>query len=182
MYDCAVAAGVPLSKKALVSGALSAAYGVHEKLQKAFNRFLDNSTETPRTLGNWALPYLVWRWQLKRDFQKAAQVRKANPQDRQLLLESNDAFCDDDEQFSPIPWYADATKAADGHPFYPLEPEAPALHARVKAQGKVSQELAEFFDEFVHDSMAGFRVQFVESTGYWRYRRVFQGGATPVAG
>lgn len=184
MYDCAVAAGVPLSKNGLVGTTIAASFVIHESVHRAFNKFLDSSTETPRTLGDWALPYLVWRWQLRRSYEKAAQVIKSNPEDRRLLLGSNDVFCDDDEQLqtAPVPWYRDASKASDGHRYQRLEPEAPALYARVVAQGKVSPALAEFFDSFVHDSIAGFRKQFIEPTGYWRYRRVFQGSATPVIG
>jgi hypothetical protein len=184
MYDCAVAAGVPLSKKGLVGSTVGATFAVHESVQRAFNKFLDSSTENPRTLGDWALPYLVWRWQLRRRYEKTVQAIKANSEDRRLLLESNDVFCDDDEQLqnAPVPWYRDASKASDGHPYQQLEPEAKALHARVIAQGKVSPALAEFFDGFVHDSIAGFRKQFVEATGYWRYRRVFQGSTTPIIG
>lgn len=184
MYECAVAAGVPLSKRGLVGTTVAATFAIHESVQRAFNKFLDSSTETPRTLGDWALPYLVWRWQLKRSYEKSVQVLKAKSEDRRLLLESNDVFCDDDEQLqnAPVPWYRDASKASDGHPYQKLEPEASALHARVVAQGKVSPMLSEFFEGFVHDSIAGFRRQLVEATGYWRYRRVFQGSATPVMG
>jgi len=184
MYDCAIAAGVPLSKRGIVGTTVGSAFVIEESVLRAFNKFLDSSTETPRTLGEWALPYLVWRWQLRQSYEKAAQVVKSNSGDRRLLLESNDVFCDDDEQLqnAPVPWYRDASRASDGHPYQRLEPEAPVLHARVVAQGKVSPALAEFFDGFVHDSIAGFRTQFIEPTGYWRYRRVFQGSATPVIG
>jgi hypothetical protein len=39
---------------------------------------------------------------------------------------------------------------------------------------------ADFFDHYVHDSYAGFCADLKEPTGYWRYRKGFQGSDKPL--
>lgn len=185
LYDCALAAGVPLSK-----GRGTADFAIHDDLLAAFEQFIDASTEAPRSLGDWMLPYLVWRWQVRKEFEKTGQVRKANPDHRRHLIASNRQFCAADEelQMSAALSFKVLKKQRpydrDGHQamVFVLEPEAPDLRAKVTAQPKISPLLATFFDNFVHDSLAGFREQLVEPTGYWRYRRLFRGSEIPYTG
>jgi hypothetical protein len=61
-----------------------------------------------------------------------------------------------------------------------LDPEALAVLQKAQQAKPVEPALAEFFDNFVHDSLAGFRRDLVEATGYWRYRRGFRGDAAPT--
>ncbi|SDG29047.1 MULTISPECIES: DUF2235 domain-containing protein [unclassified Duganella] len=186
MFDCAVKAGVPLSKQLLPKDYKNL-FAVDEALQNAFDLFLNESTEAPRLLPDWSLPYLVWRWQVRRAYQNTEQVKKANAEDRGLLLEANAYFCISDEQIKSSPAYSRISlrptlsfnRGDNLTSLLHLELEAPALRARIEAQPKISPALAEFFDKFVHDSVAGFRNQFVEASGHWRYRRVFRGSATP---
>lgn len=185
LYDCALAAGVPLSK-----GRSAADFAIHSDLLAAFQQFIDISTEASRSLNDWMLPYLVWRWQVRKEFEKTGQVRKANPDHRRHLIASNLQFCYADEaiQMNPNlplntwrkkrPYDRDGIQAAG----IAFEPEAHELRARVVAQPKISPLLAKFFDNFVHDSLAGFRAQLVEPTGYWRYRRLFRGSEIPFTG
>lgn len=189
MFDCAVSAGVPLSKR-LLPEADKAFFTVDRELQNAFERFLSDSIETPRSLSDWVVPYLAWRWQVRQVYESLEQVQKANAKDRRLLLESNQYFCICDEQIKNTRAYADIS-STHRRPFdrggaqrrIPhLELEAPALRARVVAQPRIPPALAAFFDKFVHDSVAGFREQFIEASGHWRYRRVFRGSATPYIG
>ncbi|MYM36810.1 hypothetical protein GTP38_20980 [Duganella sp. FT94W] len=186
MFDCAIKAGVPLSKK-LLSEDDKGFFAIDKELQIAFDQFLNESTEAPRRLADWAFPYLVWRWQIRQMYQNTEQVRKADAEDRRFLLEANTYFCLSDEQIKSSPAYrriSSRKRVFFGHAEHQanllhLELEAPALRARIEAQPKISPALAEFFDKFVHDSVAGFRKQFVEASGHWRYRRVFRGSATP---
>jgi hypothetical protein len=188
MYDCAVAAGVPLAKE-LLQAKNKAAFTVNDELLAAFKQFVDVSTDAPRSLADWALPYLVWRWQTRKAYEKTGQVMKSSPEERSFLMASNQQFCWDEEQMQIYaysktakwpkrPYDRDRTQVT----LPLLEPEAPELRVRVAAQSKISPVLAAFFDNFVHDSVADFRKQLVEPTGHWRYRRVFRGSATPYIG
>lgn len=188
MYDCAVAAGVPLSK-GMLGAESKGAFAVHDEVSAAFKQFIDVLTDVPRSLSDWALPYLVWRWQARDVYEKTGHFMKSNPEDRRHLRASNQQFCGDDKQMQI---YADSKTAKWQKRPYDregtqatlpaLESEAPELRARVIAQSKISPTLAAFFDNFVHDSVAGFRKQLVEPTGIWRYRRVFRGSATAYTG
>lgn len=185
LYDCAVSAGVPLSKDRS-----TADFSIHDDLLTAYKRFIDASTDTARSLGDWMLPYLVWRWQVRKEFEKTGQVTRADSAHRSYLIAANRQFCAADEELqmnvtlsSKIlkkkrPYDRDGNQAT----VFSLEPEAPELRARVVSQPKISPLLAAFFDNFVHDSVAGFRKQLVEPTGHWRYRRVFRGSETPYTG
>jgi len=186
MFDCAVKAGVPLSKQLLRKDNKNL-FAIDEALQNAFDQFLNESKDTPRLLADWALSYLAWRWQIRHTYQNTEQVRKANGEDRRLLLEANTYFCLSDEHIKSSPAYGRISarttfsfaRAESQANLLHLELEAPALRARIEAQPKISPALAAFFDKFVHDSVAGFRRQFVEASGHWRYRRMFRGSATP---
>ena len=61
-----------------------------------------------------------------------------------------------------------------------LDRDAWEVWHRVTTAKPTPAELDNFFDKFVHDSMAGFRAKLTEPTGYWRYRRVFRGGNQPL--
>jgi len=186
MFDCAVAANVPLSKD-LPAATGTSAFSVDSDLVTAFNQFIDISTEAPKSLGDWMLPYLVWRWQTRSIYEKTGQAMRADPVDRGYLVAGNQQFCWLDEQ---IVNYSQTTKSKkrpydrDGAhvTLAELEPEAPDLRVRIAAQPKISPALAAFFDSFVHDSLAGFRKKLVEPTGHWRYRRFFRGSETPYIG
>jgi hypothetical protein len=189
MFDCAVSAGVPLSK-GLLPEVDRAIFAVDSELQNAFDQFLIESMEAPRSLGDWEFPYLVWLWQERQNYKNLAQFQKANAEDRALLLAANAYFCESDEQIKGSKAYAavsgartslfDRSGAQSG--LLHLEMEAPALRFRIVQQPKISPTLALFFDKFVHDSVAGFRKKFVEASGHWRYRRVFRGSDTPYVG
>jgi hypothetical protein len=56
-----------------------------------------------------------------------------------------------------------------------LEPEAREVFALAQRAQPTPSPLVALFDNFVHDSLAGFDKVECEMTGYWRYRRVFLG-------
>jgi hypothetical protein len=184
MYDCAITAGVPLSKDRLLRG--SESFAVHENLKIAYAKFLEISTEVPRPLREWLLPYLTWRWQVKSIYDKTMQFSKANSEDRKYLWESNALFCFLDEQMR-LSEVQRTKKLFNNYDVVQtnltgLELEASQLRALVASQRKISPALATFFDTFVHDSLAGFRKQLAEPTSYWRYRRVFYGADITYTG
>ncbi|NVM78972.1 hypothetical protein FHW83_004809 [Duganella sp. SG902] len=191
MYDCAVAAKVPLSKDLLLDVDKDI-FIVQRDLQEAFDQFLNISTEAPRSMGDWALPYLAWRWQIRQVYHAKGQATKASGEERRYLLEANQHFCwSADQMQTYTAWKKRVDVQRPGRAYdrdgtetnMPvLEPEAPELRNRVATQSAIDPALAAFFDNFVHDSVAGFRKQIVEQTGHWRYRRVFHGTATPYIG
>jgi len=188
MLDCAIAAGVPLPKKSDERFAVSAA------LAKAYNDFLDISDSKPKMLSEWMAPYMAWRWQRRNQFEQLGHVKRAT-EDRRHLIESNEQMMKDarklglkgDEELAKkFVGLARTVKTFDmKHPEYrqedlaTLDPEAPHVIASARAAAPVPPELAEFFDTYVHDSLAGFRKDLVERTGYWRYRRAFRGNDRP---
>lgn len=44
----------------------------------------------------------------------------------------------------------------------------------------IPKEIENFFEFYVHDSVAGFRKDWVEYTGHWKYRRLFRGYDQPL--
>jgi hypothetical protein len=189
MFDCAVAGGVPLSKELLGKHGAEA-FIIDKKLLQDNEKFLDRLTDTPRSLGKWMLPYLAWRWQTMLSYHKNKHFINANEEDKKLLMAGNVSFCIGDDLIknyeisSRIPnrkerrydrEHTQATTLA-------LEPEAPQLRKMLASYPKIDSDLALFFDNYIHDSMSGFRKQFIENTGHWRYRRVFSGSEIPLIG
>lgn len=195
MLECAIAAGVPFSKTQAAGKSGYDPFAVAPATQKAFDDFLSISAMTPRMLCDWMQPYLNWRWQVKDNYLTLKQVRQAKL-GRDLLLDSNKKLIRDAEFMR---YRGEVEKALDflsrvfnkkkfdvKDPEYrqsevsALEPEALAVLQKAQQAKPVEPALAEFFDNFVHDSLAGFRRDLVEVTGYWRYRRGFRGDAAPT--
>lgn len=182
MYECALAAGVPLSKKILGSTAKST-FLIHEDLISGFKKFIAAMNNEPRQLDEWMLPYLAWRWQIRKKYESISQVKNSSLEDKKHLTDGNLQFYFGDEiirsyvanEKMKTVKKKNFNREGNVDTLLSLEKEAPDLRARIMQQNEISPDLAKFFDDFVHDSMAGFRKQFVETTGHWRYRRFFQG-------
>lgn len=191
MYECAVAAGVPLSKT-LAQKAEHDPFAIAPEVQSAFKTFLQENPSKPQLLSEWMRPFLAWRWQNRDRYTTLRHVKSASA-DRQLLLDSNAVLKRDGERLALLadPSVSDRfveearrekrfnLKSPEyrQEQFSALDPEAPTVLKQAIAYGAVSPALAEFFDTYVHDSLAGFRKDLVEKTGYWRYRRTFRGDA-----
>lgn len=188
MMECAIAAGVPLPVRT------DGRYAISPELETAYKQFLDISKPTSRMLSEWMAPYLAWRWQVRNQYEQLGHVKRATG-DRRHLTESNEqmikdarklGFKGDEEVAKKFVGLARTVKKFDmKHPDYRQEdlaafdPEAPHVLASACAAAPVPPELAAFFDTYVHDSLAGFRKDLVERTGYWRYRRSFRGSDRP---
>lgn len=189
MFDCAVAGGVPLSRERLGKDG-QANFAIDKKLLESYEKFIEILAETPRSLGQWMLPYLVWRWQTRLKYQDNIQFKRAKEEEKAFLMAGNIKFCNDEDiiknylAYAKIsivqkrPYDRDGTQVTK----LALEDEAPELRKIITSEKSIVPELASFFDNYVHDSMAGFRKQFVEATGHWRYRRIFFGNEKPFAG
>jgi hypothetical protein len=191
MYECAVAAGVPLSKT-LAQKSEHDPFAIAPEVQNAFKSFLQENPSTPQLLSEWMRPFLAWRWQ-NRDRYTALRHVKSASADLHFLLDSNAVLKRDGERLALLgePSISDRfveearrdkrfnLKSPEyrQEQFSALDPEAPTVLKQAIAYGTVSPALAEFFDTYVHDSLAGFRKDLVEKTGYWRYRRTFRGDA-----
>jgi hypothetical protein len=189
MFRFAKAAGVPLESTA------EARLTVHPDVENAFQRFIEVSGTEPRKLSDWMEPYLAWRWQMSKRYLELCHVKAASAADRKLLIGGNKTLIDDanhitlkgdEEKAAEFSRFARLFKRADlkkaefrQDEISYLDPEAPHVLARAKAHPPIPPALAEFFDLYVHDSLAGFRKDLKEPTGYWRYRRSFRGSETP---
>ncbi|MGV7208425.1 T6SS phospholipase effector Tle1-like catalytic domain-containing protein [Oxalobacteraceae bacterium A2-2] len=190
MFECAVAAGVPLSRELDPQS-----FAISPELAQAYRQFLACSPPGPQRISDWTLPYLVWRWQQRHNYAKLDHVRNASEEDRKHLLEANAIFVRDGERMKLFgdeviseQFVSDARSrrlnlkgnVPRQEAITYLEAEAWELRNRVLAARPVEPELGAFFDHYVHDSLAGFRSAVKESTGHWRYRRKFQGYDQPL--
>lgn len=190
MFECAVAAGVPLSKELDPQS-----FAISPELAQAYRQFLACSPPGPQRISDWMLPYLVWRWQQRHNYAQLDHVRNASEEDRQHLLEANAIFIRDGERMRLFgdeviseQFVSEARSrklnlkgnVPRQEAITYLEAEAWELRNRVLAARPVEPELGAFFDHYVHDSLAGFRSAVKESTGHWRYRRKFQGYDQPL--
>lgn len=194
MLQYAVAAGVPLSRQLAASEKSQYdPFKASPELIKAFNSFLSESGSKQRPLRDWMQVYLNWRWQVRDVYGECAHVRRALAADAALLVRCNKKLKEDaallisrgdvgqaerhvssvnkgtrksiyDQQYGQqameIPYYDD---------------EAPKVLNDARHAAPVPKAIAYFFDNFVHDSFAGFSKQLLEGTGYWRYRKAFKG-------
>jgi hypothetical protein len=188
MLQYARAAGVPVSTRPARQPK------VHADLKSAYEDFLQSSKNSPRMLSEWMLPYLAWRWQVRKQYLNLSHVKRAS-NDRKLLIAGNEELIGD---ANAIELRADENKATiftklartvkkfdlksaeyRQDEISSLDPEAALVLARAKAFPPLPAELADFFDNYVHDSLAGFRASLKEPTGYWRFRRSFRGSEVP---
>jgi hypothetical protein len=189
MLDCAIAAGAPMiwEKKAQLE--------INIDVEKAYIGFLNASTDRRRKLSEWMLPYLAWRLQVCKQYSNLEHVQRANSKDKEFLVGGNSKLISDanhirlkgdSENSSEFVRLARKIKNFDlkkteyrQDEISYLDPEAPDILAQAQAHPPISHELAHFFDTYVHDSLAGFRKDLKEPTGYWRVRRSFRGGDLP---
>ncbi|MES2076562.1 MAG: DUF2235 domain-containing protein [Pseudomonadota bacterium] len=192
MLACAMAAGAPMDAERARQLNGYDAFAIAPPVKQAFQDFLALATLRPRKLCDWMQPYLNWRWQVRNSYLRLNHIQRAK-NDRQLLLDGNSQLM----HHAEIMRYRGSVEKAKEfltrtfdrksfdlkNPEYrqeelsSLDPEALAVLQLAQDAPPISPGLAAFFDDFVHDSLAGFRRDLVEQTGYWRYRRGFQGSA-----
>jgi len=188
MLECAIAAGVPLTKAAVSPGQYDP-LAIHPDLAKAFDDFVSQATLTPRPMYEWLQPYLNWRWQIRGHFHTTTQVKQANRSDKEILMFFNKTLVDDAaamEELGKGRGFVELTLKAVKTVFQSnakhkmlrnssLEPEARSVLALSQKSNSTSPSFAVLFDGYVHDSLAGFNSNALERSGYWRYRRAFLG-------
>jgi len=187
MFECAVAAGVPLKKPRVTVGGYDP-FAIHPNLTKAFADFVSQVTLAPRPIYEWLQPYLNWRWQILDRYGTTNQVKRADGAEKQVLIEWNNRLINDaaamtrsasmslgKRTFSALKDVLYTGARRDFLTTSLLESEARDVFALAQRAKPTSPVLAAFFDDYVHDSLAGFNLPKLEITGYWRYRRVFLG-------
>jgi uncharacterized protein (DUF2235 family) len=181
--ECAVAAGVPMTKERAGTPVFSSPFAIAPEVKKAFAEFLALSTMKPRPMHEWLQPYLNWRWEVRKTYSSLEHVQKANASDKALLIKFNEYLISDAALLRRALW----KKAARAMPIFGakgildvasqwvFDPEASAALAIAEAAAPTAPAAHRMFDGFVHDSMAGFNLKSCELTGYWRYRKGFLG-------
>lgn len=187
MLDCAIAAGAPFTRPAISPSGFNS-LAIHPDLTKAFDDFISHATLAPRPMYQWLQPYLNWRWQVRDRFHTTNQVKRANQADKEILLTFNKSLISDAAAMTrsagmsiskrTLAVFKDVLFAGARRDLVTtsfLEPEARSVLALAQKAAPTSPSLAAFFDNYVHDSLAGFNSPSLEMPGYWRYRRVFLG-------
>jgi hypothetical protein len=192
MFDCAIKAGAPLSKKSAKEGDEPDydSFAIAPALQSAYEEFLDLASMTARPIKDWLQPYLTWRWNCRLIYSSLGHVRKSSEKDRALLVKYNNNYLADaavvqrkakSNSSSGVRLFGAISQRGDAHQHDAarkaiFEEDANTILAR--AQQTPVEECMRFhtmFDGFVHDSLAGFDLHSFELSGHWRYRKGFHG-------
>ena len=190
MLECATAAGAPMEKKRANQPGKFDSFMTSPVVIKAYREFLAISTMAARPLSGWLQPYLNWRWQNRLVYSDLSHVRRAGKADKEILQKFNKVMINDAELIERVTapkkrtlWLPsvvpDSFEKADLIAISMLDKEAKSVLEQAKNAPKVAPLLHSFFDNYVHDSLAGFNSTSLESTGYWRYRKGFLGGVSP---
>jgi len=193
MLECAIVAGAPMKKPIPIPGEKDL-FAVNPKLVKAFDDFILQATLNPRPIYEWLQPYLNWRWQVRDRYDKSNQVMRANETDKKVLISFNRSLIADADAMQRFGAGRSVSQLAFGAMktvfqsqekgamarIKALEPEARDILALAQKAKATPASFASFFDNYVHDSLAGFNSPFLEGPGYWRYRRVFLGTDNPT--
>lgn len=88
MFDAAVAAKVPLNKRAARRAGWDC-YAQASSLQAAYDAFLASNGGAERVLKDCLLDYLAWRYQVRSAYAKLASTQRADADDREDLAGAN---------------------------------------------------------------------------------------------
>lgn len=194
LFQYARSGFVPLNKKSIRGLAGSRdPFALSPQLMRDFSVFVQASGRERRPLRDWMAVYLAWRWNIRERFASSGQVRNAK-NDRNLLLAGHRKMMSDAEILQMKGPKHEALKVIKDlvlnrqnqqfeNPTPPLvasffEPEARDVLRRAMSTGMPPDSLTSFFEKYVHDSYAGFTENFTEPSGYWRYRKGFNGSDT----
>lgn len=186
MFDCAIAAGAPMDKKRADTTEKFDAFATSPLVTQAYFDFLATSTMAARPLSAWLQPYLNWRWQNRLVYAELSHVKKASKSDKALLQKFNKILIGDAELIERAtgPQKTSWFLSLGNNPFAKadlitvsmLDSEARSVLGEAKKASKIAAPIHNLFDNYVHDSLAGFNSTTLETTGYWRYRKGFVGG------
>lgn len=197
MFDCAVLAGAPLSKKRANAANVQGydCFAIAPALQAAYDEFLDLATMKARPVKEWLQLYLNWRWDRRLVYSSLGHVLKANDKDRALLIKFNDIFLADIavsdgstrrdsenrvfKRFRAASLRNEVAQQQLARSNYLDEDANTILHIARQTSPDDCMKFHTLFDGFVHDSLAGFDLRAIEMSGHLRYRKGFLGSDTP---
>lgn len=90
MFECAVAAGAPMSKQRAVGEAKL--FEISPAVEAAFKKFIQLSPQGKQRLSDWMLPYLIWRWKTREQYTSLDHVRNAKGKDLGHLMAAHASF------------------------------------------------------------------------------------------
>ncbi len=165
-------------------------FAVADNVRQAYEAFHQHSMNTPRQEGDWLMPYLAWRYQVRHSYTKEPWHKRAMPAVAKQVTGANEMLLRGIETLEQGFWedvgdgLLHASPVVDAYELHHNElgifaPEAPDVLARMKSHPKISEAEAHLFKTYVHDSIAGFKIAGIwEPEGYIRYRRFYMGGNT----
>jgi hypothetical protein len=196
MLNASLAAKVPLQAVTAKIGQFDP-FKVGANVRKAYEDFM-SPRQTEQQIRDWMFEFITWRYQNADKHDQLAWYQRADKSDRddvmgatRELQQDIHAFKVIDDNPSAVKWPEDmqdlevrmALSRITG-----LAKEARAIYDRLKTSKPVDTTAAHLFDEFAHDSFAGFRpydeVKFMgvdilpgswEPEGYLRWRRRYEG-------
>jgi hypothetical protein len=190
LFSYATAAFAPLSKELGRSTASNDPFAVAPELKRDFAAFILANGGGHKRLADCMETYLAWRWHIRDIYTEVGHVQRATT-DRHLLLQANRKLIADakllleasakpapkhvvkDLVFRPEKGGIDSPNAVRASSV--LDVEASTVLQRAISLGKPSTAFVNFFDRYIHDSYAGFCNDWMEPSGYWRYRKGFEG-------
>lgn len=196
LIDYAAAAGVPMKRSnALSTRSHYDPFSVSPKLQADFTNFVRSNGTERRVVAELMKTYLAWRWQIRDRYHEVGHVKLAKA-DQNLLIGANKKLIRYAKHLlRPIP-KPEPLRVVKDFVYRPrqtgmeiptaavtetkLDIEAGEVLRQAMNHGMPDPCIAAFFDKYVHDSYAGFCADYMEPTGYWRYRKGFQGSEKPM--
>lgn len=196
MYQASLAAKVPL-QAALAKVGQFDPFKIATNVREAYQNFMSTRQES-RTIREWMQEFIGWRYLNVHWHDQLAWYQRASQSDRDDVMGATHELQKDIHAFEVI----DANPLAVNWPedmqgtdvrsalnrVSRLAEEARGIYDQLKATGSVDPIAAHLFDQYVHDSYAGFRpydqvkifgVDILpgswEPQGYLRWRRRYEG-------
>jgi hypothetical protein len=196
MYQASLSAKVPLDR-ALDASRTYDPFRVADTLRQAYTAFMA-PRQGQRLVREWLFEYLAWRYQTRHQYASLAWHARASASDRDDLLGATRELIKDVDalallQGSPqagqtVDWWSSASIDRARQRVARLAREARDIHARLQTSPAVDTAAAHLFENYCHDSFAGFRPYDKikwwgfdpvpgswEPQGYLRWRRRYEG-------
>lgn len=201
MFECAYMAGCPMQKTRAIKKIyynimtkqnekkplIYDPFAIGEDLLISYRVFILCSPTNSQEVREWMQPYLNWRWQNRNNYNNLLHVNRASKKEKEILQKFNRILIrdadliermsgeDKDEKLRRF-FGADNFTESELITASYFDKESKRVLDLAKNAPVISKTMQYFFDNFVHDSLAGFDSHVLELSGYWRYRKGFVGG------
>jgi hypothetical protein len=176
MYEAAMAAKVPVSKKLAMDVDGWDCYEIDPVMQKAYDAFMAANGDGTKALKDCMMDYLAWRIRIRHKFAKLPSVVKANEDDRDDLIGANQILIEDvelaeghsdiDKRIAAAKqeWFSagkikklEEEKKKQEDRLADMSKHAPEIIQRAKNYRPITEAEAHLFANYCHDSYAGFK-------------------------